>query len=50
MPESLDVLAAREHGQFAINDLAEYLGVTHQRVHHMSNQLPAPRLITGLRL
>jgi hypothetical protein len=34
----------------AINDLAEYLGVTHQRVHQMSNQLPAPRQIAGRRM
>jgi hypothetical protein len=50
MPESFDVAAAREQGQMAINDLADYLGVTHQRVHRMSHQLPAPRLIAGRRM
>jgi hypothetical protein len=34
----------------AISDLADYLGVTHQRVNQMSNQRPAPRLITGRRM
>jgi hypothetical protein len=50
MPKSLEVVAAREQGQMTINDLADYLGVTHQRVHQMSNQLPAPRLIAGRRM
>ena len=34
----------------AFNDLADYLGVTHQRVHQMSDQLPSARLIAGRRM
>jgi hypothetical protein len=43
MPESLEVVAARELGEMATHDVAEYLGVTCQRVYQMLNQLPAPR-------
>jgi hypothetical protein len=50
VPESLEVVEAKKQGQMAINDLADYLGVTHHRVHQMSHQLPAPRLIAGRRM